>query len=102
MKRLWGRKVSDLGFASFLNILQWVADKKGKQVVFIDSWYPSTKTCSSCGAVRDMLPLEVRRWRCKCGSENDRDTNAAKNIERVGTSTLALGNVSQALPAVPA
>ena len=88
MKRLWGRKVSDLGFTTFLETLQWVATKKGKQVIFIDPWYPSSKTCSGCGTVRDKLPLEVRRWRCECGAENDRDYNAAVNIHRVGTSTL--------------
>jgi putative transposase len=41
MQRLWGRKISDLAFGEFLQILQWVATKKGKQVVFIDRWYPS-------------------------------------------------------------
>lgn len=95
MKRLWGRKVSDLGFASFLEVLRWIADKKGKQVAFIDPWYPSSKTCSFCGEVRDKLPLEVRRWRCQCGAEHDRDTNACANILRVGASTLELGDVRQ-------
>lgn len=84
MRRLWGRKVSDLSFATFLDILRWVADKKGKQVVFIDPWYPSSKTCSSCGDARDKLPLDVRRWRCECGAENDRDANVAKNIHESG------------------
>ena len=102
MKRLWGRKVSDLGFATFLEILQWVATKKGKQIVFIDPWYPSSKTCSSCSVVQDKLPLEVRRWLCECGTENDRDHNAAINIHRVGTSTLALGDVSQLSAAISA
>ena len=95
MQRLWGRKVSDLSFATFLEILQWVATKKGKQVVFIDPWYPSSKTCNHCGTAKDKLPLDVRRWRCVCGAENDRDLNAAQIIHRVGTSTLALGDVSQ-------
>ena len=42
MKRLWGHKVSDLAFATFIEILQYVADKKGKYVGFVDKWYPST------------------------------------------------------------
>ena len=57
MQRLWGRKISDLAFAEFLSILQWVAKKKEKEVVFIDRWYPSSKTCSHCGHVLKELDL---------------------------------------------
>lgn len=96
MKRLWGRKISDLAFREFLNILEWVAAKKDKQVVYIDPWYPSTKTCSCCGHVLESLYLSVRRWRCpSCGVENDRDENAAINIQMVGGSTISLGDVRQ-------
>ena len=57
MKRLWGRKVSDLAFGEFLKILQWVATKKNKQVIFIDGWYPSSKTCNHCEQVLKELDL---------------------------------------------
>ena len=80
MQCLWGRKISDLAFGEFLQILEWVATKKGKQVVFIDQWYPSSKTCSNCGHVLKELDLSVREWRCpSCQSINGRDENAAKN-----------------------
>jgi putative transposase len=103
MKRLWGRKVSDLALGEFLQILEWVAQKKDKQVVFIDPWHPSSKTCSGCGHVLESLELSERRWRCPdCRTENDRDENAAVNIKRVGVSTLGLGDVRQALPAISA
>jgi putative transposase len=103
MKRLWGRKVSDLALRDFLDILEWVAKKKDKHVVYIDPWYPSSKTCSGCGHVLAKLDLSVRRWRCpSCGSENDRDENASINIKRVGVSTLGLRDVRQAQPAIPA
>jgi putative transposase len=103
MKRLWGRKVSDLALRDFLDILEWVAQKKDKQVVYIDPWYPSSKTCSGCGYVLEKLDLSVRRWRCpSCGAQNDRDENASVNIKRVGVSTLGLGDVRQAQPAIPA
>ncbi|NJM77118.1 MAG: transposase [Acaryochloridaceae cyanobacterium RU_4_10] len=111
MKRLWGRKVSDLALRDFLDILEWVAKKKGKQVVYIDPWYPSSKTCSGCAHVLEKLDLSVRRWRCpSCGCENDRDGNASINIKihaersrsRVGVSTLGLGDVRQAQLAIPA
>jgi putative transposase len=101
MQRLWGRKISDLAFGEFLKILEWVATKKGKQVVFIDRWYPSSKICSNCGHVLKELTLEVREWRCpSCQSVNGRDENAALNIQRVGASTLKLGDVRQAMPAI--
>jgi len=90
-----------LAFGEFLQILEWVAKKKGKQVVFIDRWYPSSKTCSECGHVLDKLDLSVREWRCpSCGSINGRDENAAKNICAVGASTVKLGDVRQAKPAI--
>jgi putative transposase len=102
MQRLWGRKIGDLAFREFLSILEWVASKKGKQVVYIDPWYPSSKTCSCCGHQLEALDLSVRRWRCpSCGSVNDRDGNAAINIKRVGISTLGVGDVRQAVPAIP-
>jgi putative transposase len=103
MQRLWGRKVSDLAFGEFLRILQWVAQKKHKQVVFIDPWYPSSKTCSNCGQVLKELDLSVREWRCpSCQSVNGRDENAAINIQTVGASTVGrrVGDVRRAVPAI--
>jgi len=103
MQRLWGRKVSDLAFREFLKILDWVAKKKGKQVVYVDRWFPSSKTCSSCGHVLEHLELETRHWRCPaCSAENDRDENAAVNIKMAGTSAIRLGDVRRASPAVTA
>jgi putative transposase len=103
MQRLWGRKISDLALGEFLQILEWVAKKKGKLVVFIDQWYPSSKTCSCCGCVLEKLDLSVREWRCpSCQSVNGRDENAAKTIKTVGASTVGLGSVRQAMPATTA
>jgi putative transposase len=101
MQRLWGRKVSDLAFGEFLQILEWVARKKGKQLVYIDRWYPSSKTCSSCGHILEKLDLSVREWRCPaCHVVNGRDENAARNICAVGASTVRLGDVRQAQLAI--
>ncbi|MDR0615198.1 MAG: transposase, partial [Synergistaceae bacterium] len=89
MQRMWGRKVSDLGHAQFLNILAWQMRKHGAQGAKIDRFYPSSKTCSSCLYVLPELPLSVREWICpKCNAAHDRDINAALNILRVGASTL--------------
>jgi len=94
MQRLWGRKISDLAFREFLEILEWVASKKGKQIICINPLYPSSKTCSHCGHVLSSLDLSVRVWRCpSCQSVNGRDENAARNICAVGASTVKLGNV---------
>ncbi len=102
MHRLWGRKISDLAFGEFLQILEWVSKKKGKQVVYIDCWYPSSKTCSNCRHILESLDLSIRRWRCpSCHSENDRDTNASLNIKMVGSSTIGVGDVRQSQTAIP-
>jgi putative transposase len=94
MQRLWARKISDLAFGEFLQILQWIATKKGKQVVFLWRWYPSSKTCSDCGHVLESLDISVREWRFpSCQSINGQDENAALNIEAVGASTVRLGDV---------
>ena len=89
MKSLWGRKISDLGFADFIKTLVYIAGKQGVTVRFIDKWYPSSKTCSVCSAVNEALNLRDRTWQCNsCGAIHDRDRNAAINIYRVGASTL--------------
>ncbi len=94
MKKLWGRKVSDLGFASFVEILQWVALKKGKVVGFVNRFFASTKLCSACGYKNNNLGLSDRNWTCPdCGTIHDRDGNAAENICREGASSLGLVEV---------
>ena len=97
MKRLWGRKVSDLSFATFLEILQTVATNKGKVVHFVDRYYPSSKTCSHCGYVHKKLSLKDKFWDCpSCQTKGiPRDLNASVNLLRVGASTLGLENVRE-------
>jgi putative transposase len=88
MKALWGRQVSDLGFADFVKKLVYIAQKKGKTITFIDKWFPSSKTCSVCGVINEALNLRDRTWQCpSCHTQLDRDRNAAVNIYRVGVST---------------
>ena len=82
---LWGRKISDLAFSEFVNILEYKAN-----VTKIDRFYPSSKTCFSCGYVLDDLDLKDRVWTCpSCNAKHQRDVNTAINIKRVGASTLA-------------
>ena len=104
MKRLWGRKVSDLSFASFLEILQTVATNKGKLVHFVDRYYPSSKTCSHCEQINQELSLSDRVWDCEsCKTKGiERDWNASVNLLRVGASTLGLGDIRQSKTAIAA
>ena len=98
MKRLWGRKVSDIAPYAFHQKLKHQAKKHGKQVVYIDRWEPTSKTCSVCGQLNALMDLKTRRWQCQgCKSKHDRDVNAAINILRVGTSTLEVGDVRLAI-----
>jgi len=85
MSRLWGRKMSDLAFGSFVQKLEHTASKYGCQVVKIDRYYPSSKTCNVCQYVNELLSLSDRSWTCPvCGTHHDRDVNAAINILRQG------------------
>lgn len=80
MKRLWGKKISDLGFSAFVNILEQTALKYDTHIQKIDRFFPSTKLCG-CGVKNENLALSDRVWVCaSCGSVNQRDLLAAKNI----------------------
>jgi putative transposase len=101
MKVLWGRKVSDLGFATFVDVLHHVADKTGVVVTHVGSWFPSTKLCSGCGHVNPHISLRDRLWTCThCGATHLRDQNAATNIDREGASSRGEGHVRPTLSAV--
>ena len=84
MKRIWGRKISDLSHSSFVDKLICIASKYGVKVHKIDRFYPSSKTCE-CGYIHKELSLKDRTWECpNCHRINDRDLLAANNILRRG------------------
>jgi putative transposase len=84
MKRLWGRKISDLGFAQFVKVLDWVAFKRGKRIIKISRWERTTGKCSRCGHTQK-LELVDRIFKCEsCGNTLGRDHNAAINILEAG------------------
>ncbi len=69
MQMLWGRKISDLAFSEFVNILEYKTN-----VVKVDRFFPSSKTCHCCGYVLEKLDLRTRFWTCPaCKSEHQRD-----------------------------
>ncbi len=83
MKRLWGRKVSDLSFGQFVEILKFKCFKHKREFLQIGQWTPTTKPCSDCGYHNKNLTLDDRQWTCpECGSHHDRDINTAINILR--------------------
>ena len=85
MKKLWGRKISDIAFGEFALILQWTFAKHGKTFLKAGCWTATTKPCSVCGHHNENLTLQDRQWICPdCGSHHDRDVNAAINILQAG------------------
>ena len=82
----FGKSVSDNSFGKFRAMLGYKLYFRGKKLILIDKWYPSSQLCSHCGyknvQVKDMT---IRSWKCpECGTEHDRDINAAINIREEG------------------
>jgi len=83
--RRLARAISCTGWAEFRSMLEYKAQWHGRTVVAVDRWYPSSKTCSACGHLLAELSLSTRTWQCpSCGTQHDRDVNAAKNILAAG------------------
>jgi putative transposase len=78
--RRLARTVSDAGFAEFVRQLTYKTAWYGSKVWAADRWFPSSKTCSGCGAVNAALTLSDRVWTCRCGTVHDRDHNAGRNL----------------------
>ena len=78
--RKLSRAISDLGFYEFKRQLVYKANQYGKTVKELDRWFPSSKTCSCCGAIKSDLKLKDRIFKCECGFVLNRDLNAAINL----------------------
>ncbi|MCT9007806.1 RNA-guided endonuclease InsQ/TnpB family protein [Streptomyces rhizosphaerihabitans] len=89
--RSLARAVSDAAWADFRSLLEYKAQWYGREVIAVDRWFPSSKLCSACGALRERMPLHVRTWTCDCGASHDRDVNAAKNLLAAGLAVTACG-----------
>lgn len=85
--RSLARHVAGAGMAEFRRQVCYKAAWRGGRVVVADRWYPSSKTCSGCGAVKAKLRLSERMFRCdQCGLVLDRDLNAALNLAALTSS----------------
>lgn len=85
-----GKGVMDNAYGSFLRKLEYKLEERGKELIKIDRWYPSSQRCSNCGSIHpEVKDLKVRRWYCdECNQFHDRDINAAKNIREEGRRLL--------------
>ena len=73
--------ILEMNFGEFRRILEYKAKWYNRQIVFVDRFYPSSKTCNHCGYVNKQLTLKDREWVCpQCGQTISRDYNAARNI----------------------
>lgn len=79
--RRLARRIADAGFGEIRRQLAYKTRRNGCRTVAANRWYPSSKTCSGCGAVKAKLPLHIRTFECDaCGLVLDRDANAALNL----------------------
>lgn len=84
-----GAAVHDAAIGMTIRFVEYKCKLYGRQFVKVSRWFPSSKLCSKCGYKYDDLTLDVRHWRCpSCGSEHDRDFNAACNISKEGLRLL--------------
>ena len=82
----FGKSVSDNSFGKFREMLSYKLKFRGKRLIQIDKWYASSQICHVCGYKNaEVKDLRIRQWQCpSCGSEQDRDINAAINIREEG------------------
>jgi len=85
----FGKSVSDNGWGMFTQMLNYKLARQGKGLIKVDKWFPSSKRCSVCGAVKRELSLSERIYICDCGNALDRDVNAAINIRNEAMRILA-------------
>jgi putative transposase len=99
--RRLARAIADAGFGQFRRLLDYKCRWRGVRLVVADPFYPSSKTCSACGAVRAKLHLGERVFRCQqCALELDRDLNTARNLAKLIAGPLVGASEHLEVPAV--
>lgn len=87
------KHISDASWGTFVRLLEYKADWNDKQIVKINRFYPSSKTCNECGWINQDLKLSDRKWICRNGHVLDRDLNAAINILKEGLKIISGGTL---------
>ena len=83
------KAVADMGFYEFRRQLEYKCQLYGTKYIVVDRWFPSSKTCSRCGQVKQSLSLSERVFNCEyCGFSCDRDLNASLNLAMAVSSTV--------------
>ena len=96
------RSIMDAGWATFIRHVRYKCDERGKNFLQVDRFYPSSKTCSHCGAVNKALTLKDRKWACaSCSALHQRDPNSAVNIKEEGLRQYFLTKPGQGMPKEP-
>lgn len=86
------KHIADASWGTFVRLLQYKCDWYGKELVKVNRFYPSSKSCSNCGWINQTLKLSDREWTCKsCGVVHDRDVNASVNILKEGLKIYGKG-----------
>ncbi|KMS71801.1 transposase [Streptomyces viridochromogenes] len=86
------RAISDAAWSEFRGMLEYKSQWYGREVIAVDRFFPSSRLCSACGALKDRMPLNVRTWTCdRCATTHDRDVNAANNLLAAGLAASACG-----------
>ena len=84
-----GKATLDNGYGMFLNMLEYKLAERGKYLVKVDKWFPSSQLCHCCGQIhKEMKDLRIRTMKCDCGLTISRDQNAAINIKNEGLRIL--------------
>jgi len=88
------KQIADSSWSKFLQFLYYKAQLYGREIIEVDTFYPSSKLCSVCGYKKEDLRLSNREWICPvCGTKHDRDVNAGLNLLRYGLTHLTGGRV---------
>jgi putative transposase len=86
------KHIADASWSKFIELLKYKAEWNEKEIVRIDRFFPSSKTCNCCGYINQNLKLNMREWTCpSCNTKLDRDLNASQNILNEGYKIISSG-----------
>lgn len=87
------KSIANVSWSEFVRQLEYKSEWYGREIIKIDTWYPSSQICSNCGHKDGKKVLSIREWTCPiCGAHHERDVNAAINILNEGLRMTTVGN----------